>query len=143
MPKIPRFSKYFITTKKRSLLMSKIRGKDTKPEVTLRRALWARGIRYRKNYKKIEGNPDIYISRAKLAIFVDGEFWHGFNWKEKRQKIKSNREYWIPKIERNMARDRDNNRRLEYEGITVVRFWEHEIKKNLEGCIEVIIGKLS
>lgn len=122
--------------------MSKIRGKDTKPEIALRKALWAKGIRYRKNYKKLEGNPDIYISKAKLAIFIDGEFWHGHNWMEKKQKIKSNREYWIPKIERNMARDANNNLKLEYAGITVMRFWEHEIKKDVEGCVEKVIGKL-
>lgn len=142
MSKIPRFSEHFTTTKERSQLMSKIRGKDTKPEITLRKALWAQGIRYRKNYKKLNGNPDIYIPRARLAIFIDGEFWHGHNWKEKKLKIKSNRDYWIPKIERNMARDTDNNRQLEYRGITVLRFWEHEIKKDLEGCIQKVIGKL-
>ncbi|MGK7390118.1 MAG: very short patch repair endonuclease [Candidatus Cyclobacteriaceae bacterium M2_1C_046] len=142
MSKIPRFREHFTTSKERSELMSKIRGKDTKPEVSLRKALWKRGIRYRKNYKKLEGNPDIYIPKAKLAIFIDGEFWHGYNWEEKKLKIKSNREYWIPKIERNIARDKDNNQRLEYSGITVLRFWEHEIKKDLHGCVEVVIGKL-
>ena len=142
MPKLPRFSKHFTTTKERSQLMSKIRGKDTKPEIALRKALWAKGIRYRKNYKKLEGNPDIYISRAKLAIFIDGEFWPGHNWEEKKQKIKSNRGYWIPKIERNMVRDRENMQKLEYAGITVLRFWEQEIKKDLEGCVALVIGKL-
>ncbi|SHM85346.1 T/G mismatch-specific endonuclease [Cyclobacterium lianum] len=122
--------------------MSKIRGKDTKPEVALRKALWAKGIRYLKNYKKLNGNPDIYISKHRLAIFIDGEFWHGYKWAEKKEKIKSNKEYWIPKIERNMARDMDNNQQLEYLGITVLRFWEHEIKKDLEGCVKKVIGKL-
>ena len=142
MSKLPRFREHFTTTKERSKLMSKIRGKDTKPELSLRKALWAKGIRYRKNYKKLEGNPDIYISKAKLAIFIDGEFWHGYNWEEKKQKIKSNREYWIPKIERNMVRDQENAQKLEYAGITVLRFWEHEIKKDLEGCLARVIGKL-
>ncbi|WP_073093905.1 very short patch repair endonuclease [Cyclobacterium lianum] len=142
MPKILRFSEHFTTTKERSKLMSKIRGKDTKPEVALRKALWAKGIRYLKNYKKLNGNPDIYISKHRLAIFIDGEFWHGYKWAEKKEKIKSNKEYWIPKIERNMARDMDNNQQLEYLGITVLRFWEHEIKKDLEGCVKKVIGKL-
>lgn len=123
--------------------MSKIRGKDTKPEIALRKALWAKGIRYRKNYKKLEGKPDIYISKARLAIFIDGEFWHGHNWEEKKQKIKSNREYWIPKIERNMVRDQDNIQKLEYAGIKVLRFWEHEIKKDLDGCVDCIMAEIS
>lgn len=143
MPKIPRFSDHFTTTPSRSKLMSKIKGKDTKPEVALRKKLWSVGIRYRKNYKSLDGNPDIYISKHKVAVFVDGEFWHGYNWEEKKEKIKSNREYWIPKIERNMARDQDNIQKLEYAGITVLRFWEHEIKKDIDYCVKVILGKLN
>ena len=139
--KVPRFKEElgFYTTKKRSLLMSKIRGKDTKPEVILRKTLWNIGIRYRKNVKKLPGKPDIVISKYKLIIFIDGEFWHGFNWKEKKTKIKSNREFWIPKIERNMQRDHEVNEQLKSQGWTVLRFWEQEVKKEFGKCIYEIL----
>ncbi len=141
---IPRFKEElgFYTTKKRSELMSKIKGKDTKPEVILRKALWDIGLRYRKNVKKLPGNPDIVISKYKLIIFVDGEFWHGFNWKEKKTKIKSNREFWIPKIERNMQRDSEVNYQLKSQGWTVLRFWEREIKKEFGSCLIKILNHI-
>lgn len=103
----PKFSKEngFTTSTERSELMRKIRSRNTKPEIRLRKALWRSGIRYRLNVKKVYGSPDILISKYRIAIFVDGELWHGFNWNVKRDSIKSNRDYWIPKIERNMERD--------------------------------------
>src|SRR5688572_21355404 len=102
--KVPQFQEDagFYTTTLRSMLMSRIRGKETDPEVRLRKALWAIGIRYRKNVAKLPGKPDIVINKSKLVIFIDGEFWHGFNWSIKKKKIKANRKYWIAKIERNM-----------------------------------------
>jgi len=96
----------FETTEERSKLMSRIRGTNTKPEIALRNALWALGFRYRLNVKRLPGKPDIVMRKYKLAIFVDGEFWHGNKWKEKKPKIKSNTEYWIKKIEGNITRDR-------------------------------------
>lgn len=118
--------------------MSRIRGTNTKPEITLRKALWALGIRYRLNVSKLPGKPDIVIQKPKLVIFVDGEFWHGFEWKKKKPKIKANRDYWIPKIERTIKRDKDNTGKLVALGFTVFRFWEHEIKTNLSDCIAKI-----
>lgn len=103
--------------------MSKIRSKNTTPEIKLRKLLWNVGIRYRINYKELPGKPDIVINKYKLVIFVDGEFWHGYNWEEKRNKIKTNRDYWIPKIEKNRIRDAKNTRELEKLGYTVLRFW--------------------
>ena len=100
-------------------------------------------IRYRKNFKKLPGSPDIAIIKIKLAIFIDGEFWHGYNWEERSHKIKSNREYWIPKIERNMKRDIENNECLNKLGYTVIRFGEKEIYKDLEGCIKTIINRIT
>ncbi len=134
--KVPRFEEAngFYTTKARSMLMGKIKSKETKPEIQLRKVLWSLGIRYRKNVKKLPGTPDIVIPRYKLIIFVDGEFWHGYNWEEKKSKIKSNRDFWIPKIERNMQRDRINNRLLREQGWEVVRFWDKQIKKELGAC---------
>lgn len=145
---VPRFNEEsgFYTTKKRSQIMSKIRGKNTKPELLFRKALWAKDVRYRVDNRKLPGRPDISIDKYKLAIFIDGEYWHGYNWEERRPKIKTNREFWIPKIERNMQKDREVNRQLTELGYTVFRFWESEVKKNLDRCVNdvlefLIIGK--
>ena len=122
--------------------MSRIKAKDTSPEISLRKALWKNGIRYRKNNKTIIGNPDIAIKKYKLAIFIDGEFWHGYNWSDKKTRIKSNREYWIKKIERNIKRDNKNNILLKNQNWTVLRYWEHEIKKELDRCVDEIISTI-
>lgn len=138
--KVPRFNEEsgFYTTPERSKLMSKIKGKNTQPEVLFRKKLWELGYRYRKHAKDFPGNPDIIIKKYKLVIFIDGEFWHGYNWKEKKNKIKSNRDFWIPKIERNMQRDRENNLNIESLGYKVFRFWGHVVKKDIIGCINII-----
>ncbi|WP_149205679.1 very short patch repair endonuclease [Flavobacterium johnsoniae] len=133
----------FYTTPQRSHLMSKIKSKDTKPEILFRKELWKAGLRYRKHNKKLPGNPDIVNQKNKLVIFIDGEFWHGYNWDEKKAKIKTNREFWIPKIERNMQRDIENNIRLEQLGYKVFRFWEHEIKKETKKCVELVFSYLN
>lgn len=135
--KVPRFNEAsgFYTTKKRSKIMSKIKGKNTKPEMRFRRALWKAGVRYRVDSKSLPGKPDVSIKKYKLAVFIDGEFWHGYNWDERKPKLKSNREFWIPKIERNMQRDREVNQQLKNMGFTVFRFWSDEIKNNLKTCI--------
>ncbi len=142
--KVPRFNEEsgFYTTKSRSKHMSKIRGKDTKPEIRLRKALWAEGYRYRVNYKKLIGKPDIVFKKYKTVVFIDGEFWHGYNWEEKQHKIKSNRGFWIPKIERNMQRDKEVNVRLEEMGYKVFRFWEYQIKKDFENCVLKVVDHL-
>ena len=131
--KVPRFeeSQGFYTSKKRSKIMSKIRSKNSKPEIKLRKALWSKNIRYRIHQDELPGTPDIVIKKYKLAIFVDGEFWHGYNWKEARENIKSNQEFWIPKIERNIQKDFASNKALRDLGYTVFRFWSHEILKKL------------
>ena len=138
--KVPRFKAElgYKTTPERSKLMGRIKSTETKPEIALRKELWKIGLRYRINVKKLPGCPDIVIRKNKLVIFVDGEFWHGYNWEIKKQRIKSNRDFWIPKIERNMQRDIQNKIELEQLGFKVVRFWEHEIKKELVTCIEKI-----
>jgi len=139
--KVPRFNEEsgFYTTKKRSKIMSRIRGKNTKPEMLFRRALWSKSVRYRVDSKQLPGRPDVSIKKYKLAIFIDGEFWHGYNWQERKTKLKSNRGFWIPKIERNMQRDREVNQQLEAMGFMVFRFWESEIKNNLNTCINDVI----
>lgn len=139
--KVPRFNEEsgFYTTKKRSKMMGKICGKNTKPELLFRKALWKKGIRYRVDSKKLPGKPDISIIKYKLAIFIDGEFWHGYNWTERKETLKSNKGFWVPKIERNMQRDREVNHQLEEMGFTVFRFWTNEIKHNLDKCINDIL----
>ena len=118
--------------------MSRIKGKGTKPELILRKHLWSESIRYRLNVSSLPGSPEILIRKHKIAVFVDSEFWHGYNWEEKKQKIKSNREFWIPKIERNIQRTQEVNFMLKALGFTVVRLWENEIKKNPEKCVNKI-----
>ena len=119
--------------------MSNIRGKNTKPELLFRKALWEKNVRYRVNSKDLPGRPDISIKKYNLAIFIDGEFWHGYNWDERKETIKSNRDFWIPKIERNLQRDREVNSQLQEMGFTVFRFWSQEIKDNLDKCINDVI----
>jgi DNA mismatch endonuclease (patch repair protein) len=123
---------------KRRRTMRRIKSKNTSIEVSLRKALWHSGIRYRKNYAKLPGTPDIAILKYQIAIFCDGEFWHGKDWELKKPKLKSNRDYWINKIERNMGRDRQNEWVLHSMGWKVIRFWGLEIKKDLKGCIKEI-----
>lgn len=123
--------------------MSKIKGTQTISEVMLRKELWNLGIRYRINVSKLPGKPDIVIGKARVAIFVDGEFWHGYNWQEKKNKIKANRDYWIKKIEGNIYRDAKNNEELLKMGYKVLRFWEHEIKQNLAYCVNTIFRTLN
>lgn len=118
--------------------MSKVHLKRGKAETILSKALWHKGYRYRLNDKKLPGSPDIAILKFKVAVFVDGEFWHGRDWGSRKQKLKSNREYWIEKIEENMERDRRNDARLEAIGWRPVHFWEKEVKKDLAGCVQEI-----
>lgn len=128
----------FITSKKRSSLMRKIRSNNTKPELVLRNKLWSYGFRSSRKCNNLPGRPDIIHSKYRVAVFVDGEFWHGYKWVQKKNKIKDNRGYWIPKIERNIVRDRKNNRELRKAGWKVIRLWEHEIIKDLPKCLKKI-----
>lgn len=125
----------FLTPEQRSKLMSAIRSTNTKDEVRLAKALWALGYRYRRNNKTVFGRPDFTFKKIKLAIFVDGEFFHGKNWDIDRNRIKTNSEFWIKKIERNMQRDIEVNAYLESQNWKILRFWSNDIKKNLDACI--------
>lgn len=120
--------------------MSRIRGKDTSIELALRKALWAKGYRYRKNYKFLPGTPDIALTKFRIAIFCDSEFFHGKDWQILMPKLQNgkNPDYWIAKIERNMERDQEKNKTLLYEGWTVIHFWGKDILRNTEECIKVI-----
>lgn len=131
-----------LTPEQRRRNMQAIKSKDTTIELALRKALWSKGIRYRKNCKTLIGKPDIAITKYKIAVFCDSEYWHGYDWENRNQKIKSNREYWIPKIERNMARDQKVNAALEQEGWTVIRFWERQIRKELNSCVDEVLSAI-
>lgn len=118
--------------------MRQVKNKDSAIELALRKELWSRGLRYRKNVKTVYGKPDIAFIGKKIAVFCDSEFWHGYDWEERKKDFKSHQEFWIPKIERNMERDREVTERLEAEGWTVLRFWGKQIKKNVSGCADMI-----
>lgn len=126
------------TPEQRRKNMQAIRSKDSKIEVLLRKELWSRGLRYQKNVKSVFGSPDIVFKGKKVAVFCDGEFWHGFDWENRKNRIKSRREYWIPKIEKNIKRDKEVTKTLEKAGWTVLRFWEKEIKNNTQLCADII-----
>ncbi len=127
-----------LTPEQRKKSMQGNKSSGTKPEKILALALFAKGYRYRKNNKSVAGKPDITFKKLKLAIFVDGEFWHGKDWETKKVKIKTNTEFWHKKIERNMERDKEVNEKLHDEGWTVLRFWDKEVMKELERCIEEV-----
>jgi DNA mismatch endonuclease Vsr len=115
--------------------MSRVRSTGSVIERQLGAALWKAGFRYRKQYK-IFGKPDYVLVSARIAIFVDSEFWHGYRWgKRAKEAFKSNQSYWHAKIERNRARDRKVNKKLKREGWIVIRFWEHDITSKLEDCV--------
>lgn len=128
-----------LTPEQRRKNMRAIKSQDTTIELMLRKALWHRGIRYRKNYKGLPGKPDIAITKYRVVVFCDSDYWHGYDWEERNKRIKSNRDYWIPKIERNIQRDREVNDQLQKADWTVLRFWEWQIKKSLNECVDIVI----
>lgn len=127
-----------LTPEQRRKNMQHIRSKDTSIEITLRKALWHEGIRYRKNYKALPGKPDIAITKYRIAVFCDSSFWHGRDF-EKKKPVATNHQYWDAKIRRNMERDNEVNQQLRAAGWTVLRFWDIDINKSLDECINTII----
>ncbi len=121
-----------LTKEQRSYCMSRIRSRDTSVEITFRKHLWCKGYRNYRIKSKIAGKPDLYFPKKRIAIFIDGCFWH------KCPKCfigpKSNKKYWGPKIKRNVERDKEINKKLKKEKIKVIRFWEHDIKNNFNKC---------
>lgn len=122
-----------LTPGQRKRCMQSNKSKGTKPELLLAKAMWVLGLRYRKNSGSIFGKPDFSFKKYKVAVFVDGEFWHGKDWEQRKVEIKGNREFWIAKIERNIRRDMEVTGRLKAEGWTVLRFWSNDVVKNA-GC---------
>lgn len=127
-----------VTSPEISKRMSKMSKKTSEVERLLAKALWHEGYRYRLNYKILPGSPDIAITKYNIAIFVDGEFWHGKDFDKKKCEIKNNRSFWIEKIEENIKRDRKNDSLLKNDGWIVLHFWSNDVKDNLDGCIEEI-----
>lgn len=126
------------TEEQRRKNMQAVKQKDTKIEILLRKELWRRGLRYQKNSKKIFGKPDVVFIGKKVAVFCDSEFWHGHDWENRKNDFKSNQDFWIPKIERNMLRDKEVTGKLESEGWIVLRFWGNKIKKDVIECADII-----
>ena len=125
-------------------IMSAVKQTDTEPELMLRRALWSKGCRYRKNYRELPGKPDIVFLKKKVAIFCDGDYWHGHNWAIRgygslEEELSRYTVFWRNKILGNIERDRKNNALLEEMGWTVIRLWESDIRKDIEACVQKIL----
>ncbi len=131
-----------MSQKKIKKSMQSNKSSDTVPESLLAKTLFSRGHRYRKNDKTIFGKPDLTFKAIKLAVFVDGEFWHGKNWTERKYDHKTNAEFWIKKIERNIERDKEVNNELIKSGWTIMRFWAKEVQKNLLNCVMQIESEI-
>ena len=131
---------YVLTKEQRSKNMKNIKSSDTKIEIMLRKALWNKGYRYRKNVKSLPGKPDIVITKYKIAVFCDGEFFHGKDWELLREKLETsnNGEFWIKKISRNIEHDDEVDKELTYMGYTVLRFWGKDIKQHIDDCVQAI-----
>lgn len=128
-----------LTSQQRRRNMQRIRSADTSPERRLRLALWRRGLRYRKNWRALPGSPDIALTRQKIAIFVDGDFWHARgHLAHPGEQIATHREYWSKKLARNVERDRETNDALTQAGWLVLRFWESDIKEDLPAVLDEI-----
>ena len=129
-----------LTPQQRRKNMQHIKSKDTSIEIKFRKALWQKGYRYRKNYKGLPGKPDIVLTKEKIAIFCDSEFFHGKDWEVLKPRLEktNNGEYWQKKISRNMEHDDEVNKQLLFLGWTVIRFWGEDILKRTDECIHVI-----
>ena len=129
-----------LTKEQRHKNMKNIKSKDTSIELRLRKELWKRGYRYRKNYAELPGKPDIVLTKYKIVIFCDSEFFHGKDWEILKPRLEKsdNSQYWISKISRNRERDEDVNKQLLFQGWTVIRFWGKEIQNNTDQCVKVV-----
>ena len=129
-----------LTKEQRHKNMKNIKNKDTGIEMTLRNALWEKGYRYRKNDKRLPGKPDIVLTKYKIAIFCDSEFFHGKDWEALKLQLErgKNADFWIKKISKNQQRDEEVDKQLQYLGWTVIRFWGKDITKHIDECVQVV-----
>jgi DNA mismatch endonuclease (patch repair protein) len=125
-----------LTPEQRSYCMSRIKGKDTGLELRVRSALHKRGLRFRKHFKELPGKPDVVFTKAKVAVFIDGDFWHGYRFSTWENKVS---DFWKTKISKNRERDAENHRRLREMGWTVIRLWQHDLERDFEKSIERIV----
>lgn len=141
----PRYDAYRPSSASASHAKRRNKAKDSNAEVLLRKALWARGARYRLHAKDLPGKPDIVLPKQKVAVFVDGDFWHGRNWEDLQEKLKqrANPDYWIAKIAYNRTRDLEQTEALKEQGWTVLRFWETEVTKDPDAAVEAILNALA
>lgn len=130
-----------LTKEQRHKNMQHVRSKDTVIELTMRKALWAEGVRYRKNWKGLPGKPDIAITKYKIAVFCDSAFWHGKDY-DTAVKPKTNAEFWDKKIRRNIERDKEVTEELTRLGWTVLRFWDNDILKHTEECVSRVLEEI-
>lgn len=130
--------KHYDTDSSTSKRMANVKLKNGNAERLLARSLWHEGYRYRLNYKGLPGSPDIAILKYQIAVFIDGEFWHGKDWLIRKGKLKRNKEYWVEKIEENIARDERVDKELLYLGWTPVHFWSKEVLRDPNECIQTI-----
>lgn len=126
-----------------SRMMSKVRNRDSMAELNIRRLLHARGLRYRLHYNKVHGRPDIVFTKKRVAVFIDGDFWHGNAWRLRglssiADQFPNRTEWWVSKLERTIRHDVEVTEGLTAEGWTVLRFWESEVKANAEKVVERI-----
>lgn len=142
--RVPRYTAFRPASRLASEIKKKNRARDTKVELLLRRQLWKRGLRYRLHDPRLPGKPDIVFSRAKVAVFCDGDFWHGRNWRSRRAKLArgANAPYWLAKIEANILRDHRFTKELRRLGWTVLRFWETDIARDVDAAVESILALL-
>lgn len=141
LPKSPRYDSYRSASPAASRAKSRNKGKDTAAELLLREALWAIGVRYRLHVADLPGKPDVVFPKQKMAVFVDGDFWHGRNWQELEKKLRkrANPDYWVAKIEYNRARDLEQTKALKDQGWTVLRLWEKEVKRDPDAAVEKVL----
>ncbi|OJV24276.1 MAG: very short patch repair endonuclease [Bacteroidetes bacterium 37-13] len=132
-----------ITKEQRRKNMQAVKATGSKIEIALAKELWALGHRYRKNDKSVFGKPDLTMKRYKLAIFVDSEFWHGKDWNTRKHDHKSNQDFWLKKIQRNIERDKEVNEQLLKDGWKVLRFWGEDVTKNLRNCTNKITNTIN
>jgi DNA mismatch endonuclease (patch repair protein) len=145
MPTVPRFTNFKAASETTSRIKKRNRSRDTKAEMTLRKELWRLGLRYRLHASDLPGKPDIVFRRARVAVFCDGDFWHGRGWRQRRQKLArgSNAAYWMAKIAANLSRDRRNTRLLRAAGWNVLRFWETDILRDVASAVDQVASAVA
>ena len=143
--KAPRYDSFKPASDSASFAKRRNKAKDTAAEMLLRKALWSQGVRYRLHVGQLPGKPDIVFPGKRIAVFIDGDFWHGRNWEELKKKLsrRANAEYWIAKIEYNRSRDQAQTQALEEQGWAVLRLWETDVTQKVQEAVEAVMTALN